>query len=99
MIVVCIQSVCYVEQGTFMPDLRVLIVADDPLVRTGLALLLAQQPGGTVVGQMAGDADVLTGLRLYHPDVVVWDFGWQSTVSAPPTRSEQGGADTALEHL
>ena len=82
-----------------MPDLRVLIVADDPLARAGLALLLAQQPGGTVVGQMAGNADVLAGLRLYQPDVVVWDFGWQSTCSAPPTRSEQGGADTALEHL
>jgi len=81
-----------------MPDLRLLIVADDPLVRTGLALLLAQQPGGTVVGQMAGDADVLTGLRLYHPDVIVWDFGWQSPYSAPP-RPEQGGAATALEHV
>src|SRR5215510_2352387 len=99
MIVVCIQSVCYVEQGTLMPDLRVLIVADDPLVRAGLALLLAQQPGGTVVGQMAGDVDILTGFRLYHPDVIVWDFGWQSPHSAPPPRPEQGGAATALEHV
>jgi two-component system nitrate/nitrite response regulator NarL len=82
-----------------MPDLRLLIVADDPLVRAGLAFLLAQQSGGTVVGQMAGAADVLAGVRLYHPDVVVWDFGWQSPFSEPPTRSEQGGAATALEHL
>jgi DNA-binding NarL/FixJ family response regulator len=82
-----------------MPDLRLLIVADDPLVRAGLALLLAQQPGGTVVGQMAGDADVLTEFRLYHPDIIVWDFGWQSPYSAPPPRLEQGGAATALEHV
>jgi len=82
-----------------MPDLRVLIVADDPLVRTGLALLLAHQPGGTVVGQIAGNADVLAGLRLYHPDVVVWDCGWQSSLSASPTRPEQGGAEIALGHL
>src|SRR5919202_4753118 len=99
MIVVCLEPVCDTEQGTLMPDLRVLIVADDPLVRTGLALLLAPQPGSTVVGQTAGDADVLAGLRLYHPDIVVWDFGWQSTLSAPPARPEQGESETALEHL
>jgi two-component system nitrate/nitrite response regulator NarL len=98
-IAVCLQLVCHAEQGMLMSDLRLLIVADDPLVRAGLALLLAQQPGGTVVGQMAGDADVLTGLRLYQPDVVVWDFGWQSPCSVPPTRPEQGGVATALEHL
>jgi DNA-binding NarL/FixJ family response regulator len=43
-----------------MPDLRVLIVADDPLARAGLATLLTQQPGCSVVGQMAAHADVLT---------------------------------------
>lgn len=81
-----------------MPDLRVLIVADDPLVRTGLATLLAHQPGCTVVGQMASDADVPGELRLDHPDVVVWDFGWQSSLSMPATRPDSGaGAD--LERL
>ena len=34
-------------------DLRVLIVADDPLARIGLSTLLANQPGFVVVGQMA----------------------------------------------
>jgi len=86
-----------------MPDLRVLIVADDPLVRTGLATLLAQPPGCTVVGQMAGEADVLVELHRYHPDIVVWDFGWESAFrSRPPRHStppEQSGATTDLEHL
>ena len=43
-------------------DLRVLIVADDPLARAGLATLLADRPGFTIAGQGAGDADLLA----YH---------------------------------
>jgi DNA-binding NarL/FixJ family response regulator len=69
-----------------MPDLRVLIVADDPLARAGLATLLTQQPGCSVVGQMAAHTDVLASLHLYQPDVVVWDLGWEpglGSVDAP----------------
>ena len=58
-------------------DLRVLIVADDPLVRAGVATLVSAQPGCVVVGQIAGDATVLAGLDVYCPDVVVWDVGWE----------------------
>ncbi len=74
-----------------MLELRVLIVADDPLARAGLATLLTQQPGCMVVGQMAGQADVLAGLRLYQPDVVVWDLGWEPALelAAAPTGLEQ----------
>ncbi|MFQ5814830.1 MAG: response regulator transcription factor [Anaerolineae bacterium] len=60
-------------------NVRVLIVADDPLARAGLAMLLADQPGCTVTGQVAGDADLLAGLDVYRPDVVVWDLGWEPT--------------------
>lgn len=60
-----------------MPDLRVLIVADDPLARAGLATLLTQNAGCSVVGHMPGHVDVLAGLRLYQPDVIVWDLGWE----------------------
>src|SRR5262249_17647486 len=63
-----------------MPDLRVLIVADDPLARAGLATLLTQQPGCSMVGQMVVYIDVLVGLHLYQPDVVVWDLGWEPTL-------------------
>jgi DNA-binding NarL/FixJ family response regulator len=75
-----------------MSDLRILIVADDPLARAGLSTLLAQQPGCRVVGQMAADPDVLEGLRLYQPDVVVWDLGWESALGPPDT-------PPGLEHL
>ena len=46
-----------------MPALRVLIVADDPLARAGLATLLTPQPGCIVAGQMAAHADVLAELH------------------------------------
>lgn len=56
--------------------LRILIVADDPLARAGLATLLAHQPGWSVVGQIAMDVDLPAILEVYSPDVGVWDLGW-----------------------
>jgi DNA-binding NarL/FixJ family response regulator len=58
-------------------DLRVLIVAADPLVRAGLAALLTGAPGCSVVGQRSDDADLLRELAVYQPDVVLWDMGWE----------------------
>src|SRR4051812_35741062 len=75
-----------------MPDLRVLIVADDPLARAGLATLLTHQSDCTVVGHMAVHDDVLAGLRLYQPDVVVWDLGWEPGLGP-------ADAPTGLERL
>jgi DNA-binding NarL/FixJ family response regulator len=57
-------------------DLRILIVADDSLARTGLATLLADQPGCAVTGQVSGETDLETALEVFGPDVVVWDLGW-----------------------
>src|SRR4029453_787838 len=75
-----------------MPSLRVLIVADDPLARAGLATLLSHRPDCTIVGQMAAHAEVLAELLLYQPDVVVWDLGWEPTLGL-------ADAPTGLEHL
>jgi two-component system nitrate/nitrite response regulator NarL len=57
-------------------DLRVLIVADDPLVRAGLASLLAAAPDCLVVGQAASADDLPSAVETYRPDVVLWDLGW-----------------------
>jgi two-component system, NarL family, nitrate/nitrite response regulator NarL len=57
-------------------DLRVLIVADDPLVRAGLASLLAAAPDCLVVGQAASADDLPSTVETYRPDVVLWDLGW-----------------------
>lgn len=64
-----------------MADLRVLIVADDPLARAGLATLLAGQPGCTVVGRVAGDAGLPDEVEAYRPDVIMWDLGWNPTLA------------------
>ena len=59
------------------PDiLRVLIIANDPLARAGLATLLTTESNYTIAGQVAGDTDLLADLDIYQPDVVIWDLGW-----------------------
>lgn len=58
-------------------DLRLVIVADNPLARTGLVALLNDQPGLYVAGQVAADGDLLKMLDIYRPTVIVWDLGWE----------------------
>lgn len=58
-------------------NLRVVVVASSPLARAGLAALLADQPGIEVVGQIAADAELPDALDVYHPDVLIWDMGWE----------------------
>lgn len=60
-----------------MPLLRLLIIADDPLARAGLATLLADWEEHEVVGQLASDDALLDRLDIYRPDVIVWDLGWE----------------------
>jgi len=58
--------------------IRVLIIAGDPLARTGLATLLDNRDEIALVGQIAGDEGVFDDLDLYRPDVLVWDLGWDA---------------------
>jgi DNA-binding NarL/FixJ family response regulator len=66
-------------------DVRVLIVAEDPLARAGLAALLVDQPGCSVVGQLAEDADLSTAVDVYRPDVVLWDMGLERMPPSSPS--------------
>ena len=61
---------------TSTPNLRILIVAGDPLARAGLAALLTDQTHLTVVGQVAVDGDLISHISAYLPDVLLWDLGW-----------------------
>ena len=64
-----------------MSDLRVLVVADDALTRSGLAALLSDQPGCVVVGQLGSESDLPAEVDVYLPDVLVWELGWDPTLA------------------
>jgi DNA-binding NarL/FixJ family response regulator len=61
-----------------MKELRVLVVSLDRLSRAGLATVLDQQPGLTVVGQVSGEEDSFLPADVYDPDVIVWDVSWET---------------------
>ena len=58
-----------------MPDLRVLVVARDPLARTGLAALLSVQPGLAVPATLAADETLAEAASLIEADAAIWDLG------------------------
>jgi len=59
----------------FAVAVRVLLVGDDPLARSGLAALLSGEPGIQIVGQTALGEDAAAALAQDDPDVVLWDLG------------------------
>jgi len=64
-------------------DTRVLIVGEDPLARGGLTVLLASEPGLTVLGQAAPGAQTQAAVATLQPEAVLWDLGASpSTVPA-----------------
>jgi two-component system nitrate/nitrite response regulator NarL len=64
---------------------RVVVVADDPLVRGGLAALLNARDDVSVVGQAPPDDTLTEAVEAYQGEVVVWDAG--------------SGADEAADRL
>ncbi len=64
-----------------MADLRILIIADDPLARAGLATLMTGQPGCVIAGQIGGELDWRDARELYRPDAALCDLGLSPTVS------------------
>lgn len=64
-------------------DLRLLIVAKDPLARTGLAGLMSQQPNCRVVGQTDGEGSLLEDIDIYQPELILFDLGWEAAASPP----------------
>jgi two-component system nitrate/nitrite response regulator NarL len=62
---------------TGMPErstVRVLIVDDHPIFRTGLKHLLETVPGMVVVGEAADARQALAQMRLHRPDVLLLDI-------------------------
>ncbi|MEV4224878.1 MULTISPECIES: response regulator transcription factor [unclassified Nonomuraea] len=53
---------------------RVLIVDDDPMVRTGLRLILGGEPDLEIVGEAGDGREAVTLVRAERPDVVLMDI-------------------------
>ena len=54
--------------------IRVLIVDDHPLVRTGLALMLKYEPDMGVVAEAGNGREAVEAFRLHRPDVTLMDL-------------------------
>ena len=67
-----------------MSELRLFLLADDPLVRAGLSGLLLPQEDCLVVGQ-SNLEDFLADVDDFSldTDVVLWDFGWDRSEVTP----------------
>jgi two-component system, NarL family, nitrate/nitrite response regulator NarL len=61
-----------------MPGTRVLVIAQDPLVRGGLSRTIADGPGFQAIGSMSGDQFSAEDVDLFKPDILLWDTGWDS---------------------
>lgn len=54
--------------------ISVLLVDDDPMVRTGLRMIIAADPDLRVVGEAADGAEALSRIAELTPDVVLLDI-------------------------
>ena len=66
--------------------IRVLIVDDDALVRSGLRMMLAGAPEVEVVGEAEDGRGVLGAVDLHRPDVVLMDIRMPQLDSIEATR-------------
>ena len=57
-----------------MSAIRVLLVDDQQLVRTGFRMILTDEPGIELVGEAADGRQALEAIRRLRPDVVVMDI-------------------------
>jgi len=60
--------------STAAERIRVILVDDDALVRSGLAMILGGAPDIDIVGQAGDGRDGVRATREHHPDVVLMDI-------------------------
>lgn len=64
-----------------MNEIQVLIAAQDPLARAGLAALLQTEPSLYVIGQISPDNPTLDA---FSPHVLLFDLGWEFETDLTP---------------
>jgi DNA-binding NarL/FixJ family response regulator len=75
--------------------IRVLVVDDEELVRTGLRLILEAEPDLVVVGTAVDGASGVAAARRFRPDVVLMDIRMPGLDGLAATRELLGGPDPA----
>ena len=68
-------------------SIRLLIVDDQPLIRRGLSMMLATEPGIEVVGQAADGVQAVAQALALAPDVVVMDLQMPHASGVVATRA------------
>jgi DNA-binding NarL/FixJ family response regulator len=79
-----------------MADLRLLVVAADPLARAGLVTLLDERPGLHIAGQVSGGESLAEELDVFQPDVLVFDLGWEPDEGLETLEERSAGARGVL---
>ena len=76
-----------------LPPVRVLIVDDQPLVRSGISVIISSEPGMTVVSEAPNGELGLAAAASHRPDVVLMDIRMPVMDGATATRHlyESGG--------
>jgi DNA-binding NarL/FixJ family response regulator len=79
-----------VLQAQSRQRIRLLVVDDQPLIRRGLAVMLATEPDIDVVGQAGDGAEAIEAARRDRPDVVLMDLQMPRVGGVAATRTIVG---------
>jgi DNA-binding NarL/FixJ family response regulator len=74
---------------------RVVLADDQPLIRTGLRVLIADTPDLDIVGEAASGTQAVQQVRDVHPDVVVMDIRMPGMDGIEATRIITSGPEPA----
>lgn len=64
---------CRSDWRVRVPELRIVIADDEPLVRSGIRSLLDREPDVTVIGEARNGVEAVAAIREHRPDVVFLD--------------------------